>query len=278
MPNDIAAFVERAWEQGRLHHRSLPWRYLDDPYAVLVSEVMLQQTQVARVLKHWPEWMRAFPSVDALAASDPATVLEHWQGLGYNRRALALKKACEICSQDNGGLLPDDHEGLLALPGIGPATAAGVCAFAYGKPGVYLETNVRAVFIHEFFPERDRVSDAEIRPLVEATCPAEGVREWYYALLDWGANLKKTVANPSRRSAHYARQSKFEGSRRQKRANALRIVLSSPGVEERELHALLDEHERQAGREAVCDEEFREVLSSLLADGFFRSEEGRLFP
>lgn len=278
MANDLDAFVERAWAEGRLHHRSLPWRYLDDPYAVLVSEVMLQQTQVSRVLKHWPEWMRTFPTVDSLAAADVATVLELWQGLGYNRRALSLKRACEICSQDNAGVLPSDYDGLVALPGIGPATAAGVRAFAHGEPGVYLETNVRTVFIHEFFGDRERVSDAELRPLVERTCPREGVREWYYALLDWGAHLKKTVANPSRKSAHYARQSKFEGSRRQKRAMALRIVLAHPGIDEASLRSMLEEQERLAGRDGVSQEEFESVLTSLLEDGFFKMQDGRLVP
>lgn len=278
MDADIDAFRDRAWEQGRLHHRSLPWRYQDDPYAVLVSEVMLQQTQVSRVLSYWPRWMAAFPTVDALAAADTATVLEHWQGLGYNRRALALKRACETCARERAGALPEDYESLIALPGVGPATAAGVRAFAFGVPGIYLETNVRAVFIHEFFPGEEKVSDRQLRPYVEAACPDERVREWYYALLDWGAQLKKEVANPTRRSAHYARQSRFEGSRRQKRASALRAVLADPGIGVEELFAIVDAEERAAGRGGLERAEFDAVLAALLADGFFRDEGGRLRP
>ena len=174
---------------------------------------MLQQTQVARVLKHWGRWMATFPTADALAAASTSDVLSQWQGLGYNRRALALKRACEACAAC-GGRLPDTHEGLMALPGIGPATAAGVMAFALNRPGVYLETNVRTVFLHELFPGREGVRDRELVPLVAATCPKDDARAWYYALLDYGAHLKSAVPNPSRRSAHHARQSAFEGSRR----------------------------------------------------------------
>lgn len=272
--SDLAAFESRVWEEGRLHYRSLPWRHIDDAYGVLVSEVMLQQTQVARVLSRWEAWMRLFPTVDALAAADTATVLEQWQGLGYNRRALSLKRACEACSRDFGGALPREEADLLALPGVGPATCAGVRAFAYGLPAVYIETNVRAVFIHELFPGCDAVSDKELRPLVEATCPRENVRDWYYALLDWGAHLKQTTVNPSRRSAHYAKQSAFEGSHRQKRAEVLRFVLAHPGVRLVDVAEHLDAVERKAGRDGVDDELAARILAELSAEGFFRCEDG----
>ena len=213
-------FVELVRREGARLHRDLPWRYIDDPYAVLVSEVMLQQTQVARVEKHWTRFLSLFPTIDSLAAAGTADVLAQWQGLGYNRRALALKRAAETCSAERGGLLPDTAEELEALPGIGPATAAGVMAFAYNRPSVYIETNVRTVFLHELFPDRDKVSDRELAPLVASTCPEDDARAWYYALLDYGAHLKTLVANPSRRSAHYARQSAFEGSRRRRAGRA----------------------------------------------------------
>ena len=266
------AFVERVREEGRLHHRDLPWRYLDDPYAVLVSEVMLQQTQVARVLKHWERWMALFPTVDALAAAGTADVLAQWQGLGYNRRALALKRACEECAASRGGRLPETAEELVELPGIGPATAAGVMAFAFDQPGVYLETNVRTVFLHELFPGREGVSDRELVPLVADTCPEDGARAWYYALLDYGAHLKSVTANPSRRSAHHARQSAFEGSRRQKRAELVRVVLAEPGIGEDDLARRLDAFERAAGRDGVDAGTFDSIVSDLVAEGFFRRE------
>ena len=260
-------------------YRDLPWRNVDDPYAVLVSEVMLQQTQVSRVQRYWTRWMELFPTVDALAAADTATVLEMWQGLGYNRRALALKRACEVCSAENGGLLPDTIDELVRLPGIGPATAAGVIAFAYDEPSVYIETNVRSVFLHELFPDREEVADKQLVPYVVDTCPSKGARAWYYALLDYGAHLKSQMVNPSRRSKHYARQSKFEGSRREKRSFLLKQVLAAPdGIELDELAARLDEYEQLAKRSAVDRELLEAIVTELIDEGFFRREGELLIP
>lgn len=270
-------FVELVRSEGERLYRVLPWRCIDDPYAVLVSEVMLQQTQVARVEKHWTRFLGLFPTIDALAAAGTADVLAQWQGLGYNRRALALKRAAEVCAAERGGKLPDTAEELEALPGIGPATAAGVMAFAYNRPSVYIETNVRTVFLHELFPACDKVSDRQLAPLVAATCPEDDARAWYYALLDYGAHLKTLVANPSRRSAHYTRQSAFEGSRRQKRAELVRIVLAEPGIGADELAERLDAFERTAGRDGVDAATFDSIVGDLVTEGFFRNEEGAFF-
>lgn len=272
-------FIALVRELGGARYRDLPWRNIDDAYGVLVSEVMLQQTQVARVMRYWNRWMALFPTVDALAAADTATVLDAWQGLGYNRRALALKRACEQCAAEFGGKLPQTADELVRLPGIGPATAAGVVAFAYDKPSVYLETNVRSVFLHELFPSEESVPDKQLIPYVADTCPGEGVRGWYYALLDYGAHLKTQVANPSRRSRHYARQSAFEGSRREKRSFILKCVLAAPeGVAAAEVHRALDAHEREAGRGAVDAELFKSILLDLEREGFFHCEGDLLVP
>ena len=186
-------FVTSMLARGDELYRDLPWRHVDDPYAVLVSEIMLQQTQVARVGRFWERFLSAFPTVDALAAAAVPDVLELWQGLGYNRRALALKRTADRCAAEGAGRLPETYEGLLALPGIGPATAAGVVAFAYQRPAVYLETNVRSVFLHELFPEEEAVSDKVLLPLVEAAAfhPAAAAdpRRWYYGLHEYGAHL-----------------------------------------------------------------------------------------
>lgn len=266
------AFRDRIREQGRLHRRDLPWRYIEDPYAVLVSEVMLQQTQVKRVLDYWPRFLALFPTFDALAAAGTSDVLEQWQGLGYNRRALALKRCADICASEHGGRLPETADELVKLPGIGPATAAGVVAFAFDRPALYLETNVRTVFLHELFPGEEGVKDAALIPLVELACPADGVRDWYYALLDYGAHLKATLPNPSRRSAHHTRQSAFEGSRRQKRAELVRIVLAAgpEGIDAAEAGVLLNETERRAGRDGVGDEEIASIIDDLASEGFFK--------
>lgn len=272
------AFIETVWALGKEYYRDLPWRNLDDPYAVLVSEIMLQQTQVARVARYWSRFLAAFPTLDALAAADVADVLELWQGLGYNRRALALKRAADLCAERFAGKLPDTVEGLVALPGIGPATAAGVMAFAHNRPAVYVETNVRAVFIHCLFPDRDAVADKEILPLVADVCPKDNPRAWYYALLDYGAQLKRETVNPSRRSAHHTRQSAFQGSRRQKRAEVLRIVLGNPGVLVDEVHVRLNEFEADAGRPCVERGVFESIVNDLISEGFFSREGDTLRP
>lgn len=287
-------------ERGIELYRDLPWRHIDDAYAVLVSEVMLQQTQVKRVERFWRRFLEAFPTIDALAAASTSDVLELWQGLGYNRRALALKKTADVCSAEFGGKLPRGYDDLVALPGIGPATAAGVRAFAYEEPGVYLETNVRAVFLHDVFPDCDKVSDRELAPLVADVCPAAPTgrgpadvaragaagrdplaspRDWYYALLDYGAHLKATGANPTRRSAHYTRQSAFEGSRRQKRSWIVRRVLAEPnGVKVTQVLVELNRAEEKAGRPVVDDGEFRSIVADLAGEGFFRMEGDVLVP
>lgn len=264
-------FKQTVWSQGRAQWRDLPWRNIDDAYAVLVSEVMLQQTQVTRVLDYWPRFLSLFPTIDALAAADTALVLEQWQGLGYNRRALALKRCAEICSDTYEGVLPSDYDKLITLPGIGKATAAGVRAFAYQQPGVYLETNVRTVFLHELFADQEGVSDKDIEPLVALTCSVADPRGWYYALLDYGAHLKQTLPNPSRRSKHYTKQSKFEGSRRQKRAEVVRVVLAAEeeGISFGDVAAELDAFEVKHKRSPIARDLLESILADLVQEGFF---------
>ncbi|MGI6591529.1 MAG: adenine glycosylase [Eggerthellaceae bacterium] len=275
-PDRIDAFCNRVWEEGRQHYRVLPWRHIDDAYAVLVSEVMLQQTQVSRVIRYWKRFLDRFPTIDALASAESGAVLEIWQGLGYNRRALMLKHCAETCSEQWGGELPHAYQDLVSLPGIGPATAAGVRSFAWNKPGVYLETNVRSVFLYEWFPDaQEPVRDKQLIPLIEATCSQDNPRDWYYALLDYGAYLKSTHPNPSRCSAHHTRQSTFEGSRRQKRAEIVRLVLEEPGIVLDDIVERLNELEVSAGRTPVESDVAASIVGDLLKEGFFHEEQGR---
>ena len=259
--------------EGALHWRDLPWRRTRDAYAVWVSEVMLQQTQVSRVDGRWQRWLSRFPDPAALADAPTADVLAEWQGLGYNRRALSLQRAAaEVCSRWDGEV-PSDLDALVSLPGIGPATAAGIRAFAFDLPGVYLETNVRTVFLHELFPDAERVPDSALVPLVREACPEEGARCWYYALLDYGAHLKRTVPNPSRRSASHTRQSAFEGSRRQKRAALVRLLLEAreagcEGLSLDDAVASLGVLERAKGRPEPSAELVLDLLSELSGEGF----------
>ena len=295
---ELRAFVEFVAKKGRELYRDLPWRRTYDPYAIWISEVMLQQTQVSRVDGRWQRWLERFPTVDALAAAAPSDVLEEWQGLGYNRRALSVHRAAQAISEA-GGVFPQDPKELVKLPGIGPATAAGIRAFAFNLHGVYLETNVRTVFLHELYPQAEGVPDSELVPLVELTCPASvedavdadsaagadaavdtatetdetelTPRSWYYALLDYGAYLKKTIPNPSRRSKSHVKQSRFEGSHRQKRAELLRVLLAHKdegGAEFETLHQELCQIEVNAGRETLDEQVTLGLLEELAKEGF----------
>lgn len=331
MAMDMDAFRSLIRAEGTARYRDLPWRRTRDPYLIWLSEVMLQQTQVPRVEAHMPAWLERFPSVEALAAASAADVLDAWQGMGYNRRALALHTAAQRVVTEYDGVFPRETAALTALPGIGPATAQGIRSFAFDLPGVYLETNVRTVFLHHFFPDVPGVPDRELVPLIEAACPdapaaaryagAQGTvagggapfsdapnsqaaadpedpaqeaspyatpqdaddtpRAWYYALLDYGAYLKKAIPNPSRRSAGYTRQGRFEGSRRQKRAEVVRILLAArdaapDGLAAEDIAHDLDAFEASAGRPPADRALVSEILGALEREGFcVSSEDGR---
>jgi A/G-specific adenine glycosylase len=220
-----AAFRRKIYRWFSSHGRDLPWRFSDDPYRVLVSEIMLQQTQVDRVVPKYRAFIDTFPDFETLAAAAPRAVLAAWQGLGYNRRALMLQRCARETVERFGARLPDSPRLLITLPGIGPATAASIAAFAFNAPTVFIETNIRTVFIHEFFGDREGIPDAEILPLVRATLDKRNPARWYNALMDYGVMIKKTRGNPARRSAHHVKQSAFAGSDRQIRGAIIRELL-----------------------------------------------------
>lgn len=214
------------WQHYRSSGRQLPWRENITPYAIVVSEIMLQQTQVDRVQKKYQNFLDLFPSFAALARAPLSEVLKTWQGLGYNRRALALHKLSQIVVREHGGQLPSSLEQLERLPGIGPATAGAISAFAWQKATPFIETNIRRVYIHFFFPHRTSIPDKDLMPLIEKTLDHQRPRQWYWALMDYGAMLAKKYPNPNLRSHAYRRQSPFHNSFRQLRGQALRTLLS----------------------------------------------------
>lgn len=224
------------------HARVLPWRSHPTPYNVFVSEVMLQQTQVPRVVEKFNEFVALFPNFQALAQAPTDALLKAWSGLGYNRRALNLRKAAQLIIEKYQGTLPNSLEALDALPGIGPATAASIAAFAFNKPVVFIETNIRSVFIHHFFPKQTNIPDTQLLPLVAQTLDKKHPKKWYSALMDYGSFLKKQTANPSRKSKHYAKQSTFEGSDRQLRGRIIKLLLQKPAT----YHALTKELDNDA--------------------------------
>jgi A/G-specific adenine glycosylase len=266
----LQAFRETVLGHYEEHGRDLPWRQTRDPYAILVSEVMLQQTQVARVVPKYQAFLTEFPTIPVLSAAPAAHVLSLWQGLGYNRRALALHRAAHIIALQFQGVIPDSPAALRGLPGIGQATAAAVCVFAHDMPLAFIETNIRAAFIHCFFQECVSVPDAAILPLVELALDRENPRDWYFALMDYGTWVKKHHANPSRRSRHHSAQTPFVGSHRQLRAAVLRVLLSAAPA----AATPADVHEQLAhqGTDAAA---ISAVLQELSVEGFLvRIDEG----
>lgn len=251
----------------RKNYREMPWRKTRDPYRVLVSEIMLQQTQVERVLKKYPEFIRAFPDLSALSEAPLSKVLRVWQGMGYNRRALMLRRLAETVVREYSGRLPDDPEELIKLPGIGPYSASAIYTFVHDRPSLFIETNIRRVYIHFFFDGREQVRDNEIVPVLEKTMDRKNPRDWYYALMDYGVKLKKEVKNPNRRSAHYQKQSAFHGSTRQVRGMILRALLKTPGMTKDALRKKMH----------AAPENVDQILGSLLKENFIIRTGSRYF-
>lgn len=260
-------FQRTILEYYEKHGRSFPWRITDDPYAIMVSEFMLQQTQTDRVAEKYLRWLEVFPSITDLAAASLVQVLEQWVGLGYNRRARFLHRCAQIITEEYGGVVPQAPAVLQTLPGIGPYTAAAVSTFAYNKPNAFIETNIRAVFIFFFFQDQTEVSDKEIFPLIEAAVYTENPRLWYYALMDYGAELKKKTVNPNRKSKHYTKQSKFEGSVRQARGAIIRNLTAQEGQPYYDLYT-------GTQTEKIL---FDKALTDLIREGFVAEKEGAYF-
>lgn len=286
-------FKREIYQYFSLYKRTLPWRYENDPYKILVSEVMLQQTQVSRVLYKYKEWLEKFPTVESLAKASLRDVLVVWQGLGYNRRGKYLREAAERIVSDkryeftflrskesrNQGIKKEIRisatRGALIessaaqvrlfqeLPGIGQATAAAIVAYAFNKPVVFIETNIRAVYLYFFFKKESHISDRQIAELVEKTLDFESPRDWYYALTDYGNMLKNKEKFKNTQSKHYLKQSRFEGSRRQLRSRVLFLISSH----RRTLKNLLEE----TGRD---EHEVVSVLVELEHEAFITQKEG----
>ena len=257
IPEEAERFIHTIHDYYATRGRTFCWREDINPYRVLVSEIMLQQTQVERVLGKYPLFIETFPDFQTLAEASLKDVLSLWQGLGYNRRAANLWKTAQKVVQEYKGELPEEQDELVRLPGIGHATAGAIAAFAFDKPVVFIETNIRRVFINFFFQDRTEVEDREILPLVELTLDHKHPRQWYYALMDYGAMLGRQTSNPNRRSAHYTKQTAFEGSDRQVRGRIIRALLDKGTVTGRRLFSQLN----------IEDQRLRRILAGLEQDG-----------
>lgn len=248
-------FQKTVWQWYRLHAAVLPWRNTKNPYHIFVSEVMLQQTQIPRVLIKYSLFLKKFPSIQKLASSSLRNLLAVWSGMGYNRRALYLQQAAKEIVKTHGGKIPKDISTLDALPGIGPYSARAIACFAYGICEPFIETNIRRVIIHEFFPKKKKISDTEILHILhDVQPPNSSLRsEWYWALMDYGREALKHTPNANRKSKHYIKQSKFEGSTRHVRAKLISYLLENKKATAEELRASLrkDEHLRNFSTNAM---------------------------
>lgn len=262
--NAIAAFQETVWTYWKKNGRyDLPWRKTTDPYKILVSEMMLQQTQVSRIIPKYKSFLRKFPTARALARAPLSEVLKEWSGLGYNRRAKYLHDvAADMLSQH--GVFSNQTTVRLKNKGIGPYTKAAVRTFAFNEPNVFLETNIRTVFIHHFFPRKKAVSDKELLPLVEAAAVGQDPRTWYWALMDYGSHLKQSGVRNNAKSKHYTKQSRFEGSLRQIRGAILRELYTGD-IPDKRIYSLI-----RANKRIVY-----EALKSLTRDGLIVEEKGK---
>lgn len=224
-PDVVGAFNSMLKGFYAKNRRPMPWRDEITPYRVVVSEVMLQQTQVSRVLQKFPTFIEEFPDFRSLADASLEEVIRNWQGLGYNRRAKYLQGIAREVMGRFGGVLPRDPTELVSLPGIGKATGGSIAAFAFNQPALFIETNIRRVLLHHFFQDRTDVPDSDILPVVARMMDREDPREWYYALMDYSTFLSGHISNPNRRSLHYSVQSPFAGSDREIRGRILKILL-----------------------------------------------------
>jgi A/G-specific adenine glycosylase len=264
--SDITAFRKLVYSFYSNNSRAhLPWRTDYNPYHIFISEIMLQQTQVDRVINKFIDFTGLFPDFRSLADSSLEDVLAVWKGLGYNRRAVALRNAARIIIEAFGGALPDSPLQLKTLPGIGDATAASITAFAFNKPVVFLETNIRTVLIYHFFREKQNIDDITLMNAAEIVLDRKNPREWYSAMMDYGTMLKKSIGNESKKSRSYKKQTAFRGSRRELRGKILKVILENKSCTTKKLTALLDND----------TESLLPVLSQLVNENIVRCERGK---
>jgi A/G-specific adenine glycosylase len=257
-PEVVRTFQELIYGYYRIYGRTFPWRETRNPYEILVSEIMLQQTQAKRVISKYGQFIKTFPNFPVLAAAPLQEILKVWSGLGYNRRALYLKKTADIVVGEFQSILPSDPDTLTTLPGIGRATASAIAAFAFDSPTAFVETNIRTVFIHFFFQNKTAIKDKDILTFVKKTLDYENPREWYYALTDYGVMLKKHT-RCGKRSARYQKQPPFEGSNRQVRGKILNILVMAP-IHESRIIKKLD----------IDPQRIRKILNELKKEGFIK--------
>lgn len=249
--SEIKIFQRKILTWYKIHERDLPWRRTRDPYKILISEIMLQQTQVPRVIQKFNEWIEKFPTLTSLARSSTADVLASWSGLGYNRRAVNLKRTAEILMNEYNGRFPDSEKELLWLPGIGKYTANAILCFAFNKQVAVVDINIKKVIIVEFLRKRtvgrggvvlqdvsreiDQLDDALAWKIAQQLLPVGLAYEWNQALMDYSSSVLK------KEKIFIPKQSPFKGSRRYYRGKILKLVLAQKTIHISALEDLLED-------------------------------------
>ena len=257
-------FQELLWQKGGELYRDMPWRQDTRPYYVLVSELMLQQTQVDRVVPKFEAFVTRFPGISSLAAASLSEVLALWSGLGYNRRAKFLHEAAKMIMTTFDGHFPERFEQLVTLPGVGPNTAGAILTYAFNQPVVFIETNVRTVYFNHFFEGSAAVTDTELRDVVARTLDHEHPREFYQALMDYGTWLKRQGGGRLSQSRHYKKQAPLKGSVREVRGQIIKLLTQD------------DYAFDELAAQYKTDDRFTPALTGLLADGLVTQTDGVL--
>jgi A/G-specific adenine glycosylase len=269
--DQINKFKKVIYNFYTVNKRNFIWREEITPYKIVVSEVMLQQTQTTRVIPKFENWLIKFPDFKSLAQASNHDILTAWQGLGYNRRGLAIAKIAQIIINEYGGQLPNNPSVLQTFPAIGPNTAGSICAFAFNLPTTFIETNIRTVYTHYFFPGQSGITDKQLLHLIEQTIDPHNAREWYYALMDYGVHLKQSLPAINSASKHYTRQSRFEGSKRQIRGAIIKILTQLKQVEKDDLVEILNfklpenKHNKDQIIQNLIDEQIIHTLQNILS-------------
>jgi A/G-specific adenine glycosylase len=255
MPDTFEQFKQILGQKQKVLYRSMPWRDNHTPYYVLVSEFMLQQTQVTRVVPKFNEFVRLFPTIESLAEALLSDVLTVWSGLGYNRRARYLHDAAKYVMSDCNGIIPENIARLLCLPGVGKATAGAIAVYAFNQPELFIETNIRTVLLHHFFKGQHSVKDSQLLHILERVVDAKHPRLFYWAMMDYGTSLKQSGVSLLTQSSHYKKQTPLKGSVRETRG----IILSEL-VKHTALH--LDRLQNNVGQ----TDRFETAFSGLLKE------------
>lgn len=251
--DEVKAFQKKVMNWWAENERDLPWRRDPSPYNVLVSEIMLQQTQVSRVIPKFNEFLKEFPTIDSLANANNKSLLQVWSGLGYNRRAIWLKEAAKQIVEK--GEFPQSVEELQKLKGVGPYTSRSVLIFAFNQNLAAVDTNIRRVLIASGFAD-ESMSDKELQSIADNVLLRGKSRDWHNALMDYGSQV---LTSSSTGISPTSSQTGYDGSSRQVRGAVIRALTTSDEIDFAEIKSLLDC--------VVKDSKLQSIMDGLISDG-----------